>query len=353
MRLAPVHAGALSINCPGKTPARRTLSGYLHETEAIQLTPPRSNSSMRSSQDDLSLSRFWRPRYWPTWCLWLLLRCLAYLPFRWQITIGKRFGRFVKFVSRKKPKTALRNLEACFPDLTDAERVQLLNKHFEALGISLAEMAICRYEPIERVRELIRVEGRENLERAQQEGNGVILYAAHFTCLEIGLAILLDLSPRCSAMYTPHENSMVDMIVRQGRRRLVKESIPTDDVRALVRSLRNNATVVYLPDHVYAGSHSELLPFFGEPALTTTAVSKLAKLSGATVLAYFFRRLPDDSGYVVNIAPPLPNFPSDDPVHDTGRLVAQLEDYIRLAPEQYAWTYRRFKDRPEPYYHFY
>ncbi len=308
---------------------------------------------MRSSQDDLSLSRFWRPRYWPTWGLWLLLRCLAYLPFRRQIALGKRLGRIVKFVSRKKPRTALRNLQACFPELTDAERAQLLDRHFEALGASLAEMAICRYESLEHVRELVRVEGRENLERAQREGNGVILYVAHFTCLEVGLAMLMDLAPGCSAMYTPHENAMVDSIVRQGRSRLVKESIPADNVRALIRSLRNNATVIYLPDHAYEGSHSELIPFFGEPALTTTTTSKVAMLSGATVLAYFFRRLPDDSGYVVNIAPPLPDFPSDDPVHDTRRLVAQLEDHIRLAPEQYVWTYRRFRDRPEPYYHFY
>jgi KDO2-lipid IV(A) lauroyltransferase len=89
-----------------------------------------------------------------------------------------------------------------------------------------------------------------------------------------------------------------------------------------------------------------LLPFFGEPAVTTTATSSIAKLSGAAVLAYFFRRLPDDSGYIVNIAPPLPNFPSDDPIEDTRRMVAQLEDYIRLAPEQYLWTYRKFKGRP-------
>ena len=70
--------------------------------------------------------------------------------------------------------------------------------------------------------------------------------------------------------------------------------------------------VVLLIDRAYlatdfpkhAGSHSELLPFFGEPALTTTTTSK-------------------------------------------------LKNYMRVAPEQYACTYRRFKDRPEPYFHFY
>ncbi len=303
---------------------------------------------MHPTQDDVSLAKFWRPRYWPIWFFWLWLRCSVYLPFRWQIAIGKRFGRLLKFVLRKSSHTALRNLEICFPELTDAERARLRDRNFESLGISIAEMGLAWYAPLKRLRELIHVEGRENLEKALGEGNGVILYVAHFTCLELGVSILEDFSPGCSAMYTPQPNGLVDTMIRRGRSRVVREFIPKDSVRTLIRSLRNNATVIYVPDHAYAGRNSELLPFFGEPAVTTTATSSIAKLSGAAVLAYFFRRLPDDSGYIVNIAPPLPNFPSDDPIEDTRRMVAQLEDYIRLAPEQYLWTYRKFKGRPAP-----
>ena len=51
----------------------------------------------------------------------------------------------------------------------------------------------------------------------------------------------------------------------------------------------------------------------------------------------------------MNIGPPLDGFPGGDPEADTRRLVERLEDYIRQAPEQYMWTYRRFKGRPEPW----
>ena len=293
--------------------------------------------------------QFWSPRYWATWCLLFWLKSSVYLPFRWQVAIGKWHGRTLKSLLHKTPRAALRNLEVCFPELMDTEREALLEQHFEALGVSIAEMALGWFAPIKRLRKLVRVEGRENLERAQQAGNGIILYVAHFTCLEVGVAMLEDLSLPCAAMYRPQRNAMIDTLVRRGRRRFLNESIPRDNVRAMVRTLRNGGSVVYLPDHAYAGTNSELLPFFGEPAVTNTATSRLAELSGATVLAYFFRRLPDDSGYVLNISPPLPNFPSDDPIDDTRRLVAQLEDYIRMAPEQYLWTYRRFKGRPVSY----
>jgi KDO2-lipid IV(A) lauroyltransferase len=91
-----------------------------------------------------------------------------------------------------------------------------------------------------------------------------------------------------------------------------------------------------------------MLPFFGEPALTNIATSKLAALSGATVLTYFFRREPGNAGYRLEIGPPFAGFPSADPEADARRLFARLEDFIRVAPEQYLWVYKKFKRRPPP-----
>ena len=86
---------------------------------------------------------------------------------------------------------------------------------------------------------------------------------------------------------------MMDVMIRRGRYRFAKHQIPRDNVRALVRTLRDGYAVGYLPDQTYLGNQSELLPFFGEPAVTNTATSKLAAIGAATVLPYFFRRLPD------------------------------------------------------------
>jgi KDO2-lipid IV(A) lauroyltransferase len=199
------------------------------------------------------------------------------------------------------------------------------------------------------LRPLVRVEGHEYLQTANAEGRGVILYGAHFTCLEVSIAILEDLVPSCSGMYRPHGNAMLDAMIRDGRRPALEKLIPKDNIRALLRDLHNNATVIYLPDHTNVGRSSELLPFFGEPAVTNVATSKLAMISGATVLAYFIRRLPDDSGYVLKIEPPLADFPSENPSEDAQRLVGQLENFIRQAPEQYLWTYRKFKGRPSSF----
>ena len=87
---------------------------------------------------------------------------------------------------------------------------------------------------------------------------------------------------------------------------------------------------------------------FGIPAMTNTAISRIAAKTGATVLPYFCRRMPGrEPHYVATIGPPIPDFPSADPVKDVQRFVEILEAYIRECPEQYWWIHQRFKGRPE------
>lgn len=308
-----------------------------------------SRQGEKSLPPELRLSQFWSPRYWPTWLLLGAMHAIARLPFHRQIAIGRAFGRVLAVLKKREHRNALTNLAICFPELSISERRALLARHFEAVGLSFVEMGIGWFWPIERILNRVEIVGREHLERALATGKGIFLVGGHFTTLEVGVSVLEVLVPNCSTLYREQRNAMLDVMIRRGRSRFATEQIPRDNVRRLLRNLRHGHAVMYLPDQTYLGNQSALLPFFGEPALTNTAISKLTAIGGATMLPYFFRRLPDDSGYRVDIGPPVPGFPSDDAAADTLRFVQRLEDYIRLAPEQYLWLYKKFKARPPPY----
>ena len=306
---------------------------------------------MQSEAESRSITyrHFLAPRFWPAWVLLGWMRLATVLPYPWQIAAGKCIGRAGRILSPKSRRVVMRNLKTCFPELSPAQRQRLSRDHFAAVGAAFSEMGLGWFASTERLLRLIRVEGREHLEKAQAQDKGIIVLTAHFTSLETGSSILQELVPGVKAVYRPQPNEMIDAMISHGRQRILSEQITKDNIRAMVRTLRDGGSVAYLADLAGRGRNRELIPFFAEPAMTTTAVSKLARMTGATVLTYFFRRLPGRAGYVLNIGPPLEDFPSDDPIADTRRLVERLEDYIRLAPEQYMWTYRRFKGRPDSY----
>ena len=298
---------------------------------------------------DLSLHRFRSPRFWPTWLLLAFLQLTARCPPRVQVSIGAGIGWILRKLDRREVAIARRNFEICFPELGAPEREALLARHFRSVGLSIVEMGIGWFCPIEKLRRRVTINGIEHLKAALAQGHGALLLTAHFTPIEVGVGILEDFPGPVNSLYRPQRNPMMDCLILRGRRRFSRAQIPRDNVRLLIRLLKSNEAVLYMPDQTYLGNQSAMIPFFGEPAMTNIATTKIAKISGAPLLTYWFRRDENDLTYTVDIGPPLANFPTDDPIADTKRLVALLEERIRATPEQYLWVYKKFKRRPEEY----
>ena len=81
---------------------------------------------------------------------------------------------------------------------------------------------------------------------------------------------------------------------RRNRGRHTVSAISSDRIRDLLQSLKSNLPVWYAPDQRYSGKNSEIVPFFGQPAASNVATSRLAKISGAPVLPYFPKRRADN-----------------------------------------------------------
>lgn len=290
---------------------------------------------------------FWTPNYWYLWLFLGLLRLSALLPYRTQLRMFQAAGRLLHRFDRKRKLTARRNIQLCFPELSAERRNALVLAHYEALGASLMEHGLARWASREKIAAMSCVEGAENLASALAQGRRVILLTGHFTALELSGRVMQHVCPRIDAVFQPHPNEMLTEILRTTRERVAEQTIESSDVRAMVRSLQSGAALWFAPDQTVRSKQSMLTTFFGEPALNNTATSKLAKLAGAVAVPWFLCRLPE-GGYKMTILPPIEGFPGDDPVEDTKKYVAILEDAIRRCPEQYIWTYRKFKGRPEP-----
>lgn len=291
------------------------------------------------------LTSFLAPRYWLTWLFVLWMRLTAVLPWRLAVKLHKGLGRVAGLALPGIRRVVRRNLEICFPRLEPRAVDALMGQHFACIGAFLAETAKAWFGSSEQIAALFRVEGIEHLHAALAKGKGVMLYSGHFTPLELCVGAIKPLVPLFAFMYRARNNPLLDAMQSRCRVHAAHTSIRNDDVRGMVRMLKKNAVVWYAPDQVPAEG-GVLLPFFDEPAMTSISTSRLARISGAAVVPLFYARLPDDSGYVLRFEPALEGIGGADPLADTARLTAVLEDFVRECPEQYFWTHRKFKRRP-------
>lgn len=293
------------------------------------------------------LHHYRAPKYWPTWIGLGLLRLTCLLPFNWQIGLGKSMGRLAHRIGAERRAITRRNIELCFPELSIQERNKLAREHFEALGVSLMEMGLARWATDKKLQAISTVEGVEIIQQTLDEGYGVILLCAHFTALEVSGRVFRLQSPPFDAVFRRFRSDFTTEILAGTREKSVRHLIEKNDIKSMVRSLRNGVPVWYAPDQSYHLKQSALIPFFGVPAMTNIATTTLAKLGRAKVIPFLPRRLPE-GGYELRILPPIEGVPSDDPIEDTKKYMAIIEAHIRLCPEQYYWVHRKFKNRPDP-----
>ena len=298
--------------------------------------------------------RLLAPRYWLTWAGLGLLRLVAFLPFSVIVRLGRALGALLRHLPLSFTNTARRNIELCLPELSPAEREHLLKEHFASLGIALLEIPFAWWTPPERLAKLVHLEGTEHLEAALARGRGAIVLTAHFTSLEMGGRLLAHAHvAEIGFLYRPPKNEVIAYAFDRFRVGFGGHGIPRDDIRAFIGALKKNECVWYAPDQAYRKKGAEMVPMFGIPAASNTLTSRLAGMTGAPVLPYFFRRLPGAQGYLGVIHPPFENFPSDSAATDTARFYRMIEAQVRLVPEQYLWIHRRFKGLSADYPDYY
>ncbi len=301
--------------------------------------------AMKDKHDPVPLYRLMAPWYWPTWLAFGLVRLAIMLPYRYQLAIGRKLGRLFQLFSPYRRIVVRTNLKLCFPELGDEERRRLEDRSFESIGMSLLETAAAIWGPDRFFENLGTLNGLENIEKALEQGKGVLLLSGHFCSLDFAGRLLMRQHPSCFT-YRELRNKVSHWIMKKGREKNCRKLIHRHDLRGFIAALKAGEVVWYAPDQSQGRRRGVFAPFFGIPASTLSATTRLVKLTGAAVLPFAIQRLPEARGYALTIYPAFENFPGENAVEDATRFNALIESQVRENPEQYLWTHRRFKVRP-------
>ncbi len=294
----------------------------------------------------------WKCILLPAWIALGLLWMLIQLPYTLRIRIGKILGTLAFLFPTQAKYTTELNLKLCFPHLTEKERKTLAKKNFISLGIALMESAMAWLASKKQLQSLYTLHGYEYLQKAFQQGKGILLITPHFTCVEL-VARFMSLEEDFGIFYRPHKKPWLASIQTYFRKRHFVYCIKSDQIKILLHTLQKNKAIWYAYDIDESGKRSVFAPFFGIPAASLTTVTDIARLSGAAIIPMQYFRRDDNTGYEIHCLPPLEDFPGGNKLHDAARLNSILETMIREKPEQYVWQYKRFKTRPKGEKRFY
>ncbi len=284
---------------------------------------------------------------WLTFRLYRALGfCIALLPLRWGIHLGRALGWLGYWLLPKYRGIALKNIGIAFPERPLRSRRALARQHFTTLvGNLFAAEKIARLSP-DNIRALVDVSGIEIAEQLVREKRGAIYLTSHIGNWEL-LAQLVPLAlPFVSGtIFQRLSNPFFDAHIRNARGMSGLALFERKEgFGAAIELLRNGGAVGVLSDQ-HAGDAGVWCPFFGRLASTSPLAAMLALRTGAAVLPLAMHT--DGIGRWRMVIEESVKFGSRNAGEVTAKLNGALEQMIRRQPEDWFWVHNRWKT-PKP-----
>ena len=181
------------------------------------------------------------------------------------------------------------------------------------------------------------------VERALAEGRGILYLTPHLGCFEIA-GRYQTLHGPITVMFRPPRKEILAPVMESARNTSALRAVPAtmQGVREFVRALKRGEAVGMLPDQAPAQGEGVWAPFFGRSAYTMTLAGKLASQTGVAVILTAGERLPRGKGWRIHYLRLPDPFPTD-PLQQAILINQTMESLIRRFPEQYLWSYNRYK----------
>jgi KDO2-lipid IV(A) lauroyltransferase len=267
-----------------------------------------------------------------------VVQTIGNLPLGTATGISGGVARFIGMRSGLR-KRAERNLAYAMPNLTEAERAEILREMFDGLTRTSIEYRYLRRFLSEPDR--IEVVGAEHLDAARAAGKGAVLATGHFGNWETIRVGLAQQGWPPALIYRAFNNPLFDEFSR-GLMEVVEAPIFHKGRRGslgMLRHVRDGGAALILTDQRFTGAPD--VPFFGRPAQTSLGAAEIALNYGAALLPVRGERLGRSSRFRVVVEPAL-SVEGRTAEQVTGEINARLESWVRANPEQYFWMHNRW-----------
>ena len=263
------------------------------------------------------------------------------LPLKINHLAGSFVGLLIYAINSKSKKVATSNIDICFPEMSKVEKRILVKKSLIETGKNLTESALIWNQSFDENEKYIRnIYGQQYME----QNNKTILLVPHIGCWEITGRVIALKRP-VTFLYKPLKKDEQNQYLfeRRNQGNLIMASADKSGVLKLQRALKKGQLIGILPDQNPGEEGAVMAPFFNRQVSTMTLLVRLAKKHQAKVVMLWANRLEKGKGFDLNFEPIELNLDSDDVLEQVTLMNKSIERLIERFPEQYMWTYKRFK----------
>ena len=252
------------------------------------------------------------------------------------------------YLSPRKRRVTRINLRAVYPDMDAGERNRIARDSMTQYVRGAFEAGMLWHWPVDRILDLFDdTESMQLFYEAERTEPGVMLVGAHAGPWEL-LGLFMQKHLSGSILYKPGRHADIEEMMLEKRRRAGAQLVPATSagLRSIFKNLKSGKTVALLADQEPTLGEGHFAPYYGIETLTGVFVPRMARRTGATVLFVTCERY-KGGRYRVHI------FKADEAIYGEDMRAATtavnhgIEQCIEVAPAQYLWAYKRFRNPPD------
>jgi len=284
--------------------------------------------------------------------LQFLLQIVKVLPWKTTTWLMARTGALAFIIVRKEREKTIRNLTIAYGENKSKKEIyQMAREVWINLGKSAAEFAIkLNITDKETYFKNVEIIGLEHVQKALERGDGVLFIVSHMGCWEAFSNATMLLDMRAGAVGQTLGDKKINDLLIKSRERLGFKLLPRgSSYKTILNFIANNHSMGILIDQD-TRVKSVFVDFYGKPAYTPIGAAMIALDSGASVMAAYYLKKPDDTWKIV-VNPEFNIIRTGDRKHDlyknTELFHKDIEEMIKQYPTQWVWMHERWKTTPE------
>jgi len=278
----------------------------------------------------------------------LIIYFFIFLIFIFRLKISRKiFSKIFQKIgpSIKSNKITDKNLEKYLGNYNEGKKNNIKLDMWSNYGKTFVEYLFLR--KFRKNKDHIQIKGEENLKEIIDANKQVIFISGHFANFELMSMELTKKKIKLATIYRPLNNFFLNPFMEHVRetyvcKNQIKKGI--SGVKEAIDYIKKNYNVALMVDQRV--SEGKKLPFFNEPALTTTLPAQLALKFNLEIIPIYIRRVKGDN-FEMEIYKPIDFIKTDNVASDKINLSIKInkiiEEMISRDPGQWIWTHNRWK----------